>query len=98
MNQATKVIVALVVILVIAAGAYYMLAGTPAMMGPEGGSALNSEIPAATDSVDDFAQAMEAELAASAAAIKAFDAEIDASASTVTSSADTTNLIDPNEL
>lgn len=98
MNQATKVIVALVVILVIAAGAYYMLSGSPTMMGPEAGSAMNSDIPAATDSVDDFAAAMEAELSAGATAVKAFDADVDASATAVTSAADTSNLIDPNEL
>lgn len=98
MNTATKVVAAIIVILVIAGGAYYMLAGEPAMMGPESNSAMNSDIPVATESVDDFAAAMEAELSASASAIKAFDADIDASASVVKSSADTSDLYDPNNL
>jgi hypothetical protein len=99
MNTATKVVVALVVILVIAAGAYFMLQGTSTMVGPGSGSAMNNgSIPEATGSVDDFATAMEAELSASAAAIKAFDTSVDASVSSVTSAADTSTLYDPSNI
>lgn len=100
MNTATKVVIALVVILAIAAGAYYMLNGSSPMMAPDtSGSAMNdSSIPAATDSVDDFAAAMEAELSASAAAIKALDTGVDASASSVKATVDTTTSYDPNSI
>lgn len=93
MNTLTKVLVALIVIVVIAAGAYYMLSGS----GPLNGTAIGG-MPAPTDSVDDFAAAMEAELAASAAAIKAFDESVDASVASVKSAADTSTLYDPNNI
>lgn len=95
MNTATKVVVALIVILVIAAGAYYLLSGTP-VSNP--GTAMDESIPAATDSIDDFGAAMEAELAASAAALKALDADTDASAAEVKAAADTSTLYDPNNI
>lgn len=98
MDTATKVVVALVVIAVIAGGAYYMLSGTPTMMAPEGGSAMNSDLPAVTGSVDDFAAAMQADLSASAAAIKAFDTQVDTSVSSVKGAADTSTLYDPNNI
>ena len=96
MNSATKVIVALVVVLVIAGVAYYMLSGSSSMM-PEG-TAMNGDIPAATDSVDDFATAMQEELSASAAAIKAFDTSVDTSVADVQTSAAAATSYDPNNL
>jgi hypothetical protein len=100
MNTATKVVVALVVIVAIAGGAYYLLNGSPSMMVPEtSGSAMNNDaLPAATGSVDDFAAAMQADLSASAAAIKAFDTGVDASASKVKATVDTTTSYDPNSI
>lgn len=95
MNTATKVVVALVVIALIAAGAYYMLSAGPTS---SPGTAMDESIPAATDSIDDFSAAMDAELAASAAALKALDADTDASAAEVKAAADTSTLYDPNNI
>jgi cytochrome c-type biogenesis protein CcmH/NrfG len=103
MNTGTKTLAALVAILIIAAGAYYMLTTSPkegAMMENEALVPVTAEnadaMPAATDSVDDFAEAMQAELSASASAIKALDADVDATVDTVVNSSN--NVYDPSNL
>ncbi len=99
--QGNKTLIALVAVVIVAGGAYYMLAGAPAPTAtetqtPETG--VVSEIPTATDSVDDFAAAMEADLAATAAALNAFDADVTASLSEVEALADSSQLYDPENI
>ncbi len=95
MNPSNKVFVALLAVVVVAFGAYYVTserADAPTIVESE------SQIPVATDSVDDFAVAIEADVAATASAIQAFDADIDASVSDIISASDSTNLYDPEQI
>lgn len=99
--QGNTTLIALVVIIAIAAAAYFLLTGSSSqtdLMGGTGETVLEGSLPSATDSVDDFTAAMEAELSASAAAIKAFDADVDASVADVRAAADTSTLYDPDNL
>lgn len=110
MNTITKVIVALVVIVLIALGAYYMLADSPTgemiddlktmtgdVMQDDSSSVAGSvAVPPATGSVDDFSAAMQAELDATAAAMQALDADVDAETDTVVNSGN--NTYDPSNL
>ena len=99
--QGQKTLIALVAVVVVAAGAYYMLAGSataPTMVNNQGTGTDSDALPVATDSVDDFAGALDADVAATAAALNAFDADVDASVSNVQSASNETNLYDPNNI
>lgn len=99
--QGNKTLIALAAVVIVAGGAYYMLSGAPAPTAMEADTtavAGTTEIPAATDSVDDFATAMEADLAATAAALNAFDADVTASLSEVEALADSSQLYDPENI
>ncbi len=98
--QGNKTFIALVVVIAIAAAAYFLLVGSPVQTGltSDTDTSVLGGLPSATDSVEDFTAAMEAELSASAAAIKAFDADIDASVADVRAAADTSTLYDPDNL
>ncbi|MCL9972245.1 MAG: hypothetical protein NBV63_02460 [Candidatus Pacebacteria bacterium] len=109
MNKTTA-FAALIAVLVVAGGAYYTMmpggapvlsTGTPpaetgALPGETGEVTTSAPVPAATDSIDDFAAAMQAELAASASAIKALDMDVDASVDSVVNSGNT--VYDPSTL
>ena len=97
MNTVLKLVVGLIVLLVIAIGAYYLYGDSASSLG--GATAKDMKeigVPAATGSFDDFEAALQAELDASAAAIKAFDSDIDASVDTVVNSGK--NIYDPNNI
>lgn len=99
--QGQKTLIALAAVAVVAAGAYYMLAGSvsaPTVVSQDTGTAPDSSLPAATDSVDDFATAMEADLAATAAALNAFDADITTSVAELDAAGDVTQLYDPEQI
>lgn len=89
----------LIVLLIVVAAAYFLYSDTM-MLGTPGGTAVQEMekvgIPGATDSIADFETAMQAELAASAAAIKALDSDVDASVSEVVNSGN--NVYDPNNI
>lgn len=95
--QGNKTLLALIAVVVVAAGAYYMLAGT--VEAPTAPMAENSDaLPAATDSVDDFAASLEADVSATAAALSALDADVSASAAELEAASDVTNLYDPESI
>ena len=100
MNSTTKVLGVMVAILILAGGAYLLLSGTSRVgdlkdvsTNMEGGDA---GLPAATDSIDDFSAAVDADLSATASAISAFDASQEAQVQTVVTSGN--NLYDPENL
>lgn len=108
MNKTTA-LAALIAVLVLAGGAYYTMMPAETLMlstdtqpvetatvSEESGEVTSAPVPAATDSVDDFAAAMQAELAASASAIKALDQDVDASVDSVVNSGNT--VYDPSTL
>lgn len=95
--QGNKTLIALAAVVVVAAGAYYLLAGNaqaPTAVMQDTQEAL----PAATDSVEDFAGALQADLAATAAALNAFDAGVTASLSELDAASDVTQLYDPEQI
>ncbi len=93
--QGNKTLIALAAVAVVAAGAYYLLAGTA--QAPVAVT-QDAALPAPTDSVEDFAGALEADLAATAAALNAFDADVTASLSALDAASDVTQLYDPEQL
>lgn len=97
MNSSNKVLVALVAVAVVAFGAYYLTTGS-AQAPSQVTEQTTDALPPATDSVDDFAAAMQADVQATASAIQAFDADVDASVSSVQDASNATNLYDPNNL
>ncbi len=99
--QDNKTLIAIVAVVIVAAGAYYMLAGTsqaPTATDTSTETALGDTLPAATDSVDDFAAAMRADADATAAALQAFDAELSDTVTNVQTAGDATNLYDPENI
>jgi cytochrome c-type biogenesis protein CcmH/NrfG len=98
--QGNKTLIALAAVVVVAAGAYYLLAGNA--QAPTAPTAVMQDtqetLPAATDSVEDFAGALQADLAATAAALNAFDAGVTASLSELDAASDVTQLYDPEQI
>jgi uncharacterized protein HemX len=101
--NSTNALTALIAVLVLAGGAYYFMATSAGEMGKTAtvetevtSQAEGAAVPLATDSVDDFAAAMQAELDASASAIKALDQDVDASVDGVVNSVNT--VYDPSTL
>lgn len=99
--QGQKTLIALVAVVVVAAGAYYMLAGSataPTMVNNQETGTDSDALPVATDSVDDFAGALDADLAATAAALNAFDVDVSTSLSEIDAARDSSNLYDPEQI
>lgn len=108
----TKLIGIVVAVLVIAGGVYYVLSGQPtaetalddlkamtdslATDGTQGDTGAAQDVPAATDSVDDFEAALNADLDASLSAIDTLDTDVDASVDAVVNSGN--DVYDPNNI
>lgn len=109
--MSTKTLMVLVAIIALAAGGYYLMTGSK--NGAAIPEAPTTQLPAAqpvtttdtargvapaTDSIDDFSAAIDADLQAATAAVGALDADVDASVSNVQTSGANSNLYDPNNL
>jgi predicted PurR-regulated permease PerM len=100
MNTLTKALLTLVAVVVIAGGAYVMLGDSN--LSSTMVSKINSMtdgtqtgVPPATDSIDDFAAAMQADVSQTASAISAFDTGVSASVKSINAVNDTSTLYDP---
>lgn len=106
MHTTNKVLVGVVAVVILAALAYYFLQGTPSgesalediKMMTESlstGEQAGGDVPAASDSLDDFGAALEAEFDAQASALESLDADVDASVNAVVNGNET---YDPNSI
>ena len=104
-----KLLLAILALAALGAGGYYLMmpeapimpppTAAPYVTPPTGPPPISATgLPAQSESLDDFAAAIDADLQASASAVGALDTDIDTSVSAVQSAGASSNLYDPSNL